>query len=109
MALSLDMLYERREAARLRNWSYQQDVARTCNKKCQNQDHPERGLCSTTSRKKQRGNSPPSGKDPIRSSRCGEHAPTGCKITKGSIKILLLQTWKAVKPGTWVITPTPAL
>ncbi|KAF3590491.1 hypothetical protein DY000_02021837 [Brassica cretica] len=24
------------------------------------------------------------------------------------IKTLLLQTWKATKPGTWVITPTPA-
>ena len=51
MTLRLDLLDEKREAARLRNWSYQQDVARTYNKKCQNQDHPERGLCSTTSRK----------------------------------------------------------
>ena len=33
MALSLDLLGERREAARLRNWSYQKDVARTYNKK----------------------------------------------------------------------------
>ncbi|XP_048622714.1 uncharacterized protein LOC125591869 [Brassica napus] len=33
MALSLDLLNERREAARLRNWSYQQDIARTYNKK----------------------------------------------------------------------------
>ena len=33
MALSLDLLDEKREAARLRNWSYQQDVARTYNKK----------------------------------------------------------------------------
>ena len=33
LALSLDLLDERREAARLRNWSYQQDVARTYNKK----------------------------------------------------------------------------
>ncbi|KAL0826848.1 hypothetical protein Bca101_050525 [Brassica carinata] len=32
MALSLDLLDEKREAARLRNWSYQQDVARTYNK-----------------------------------------------------------------------------
>ena len=29
MALSLDLLDEKRGAARLRNWSYQQDVART--------------------------------------------------------------------------------
>ena len=33
MALSLDLLDERREAARLRNLSYHQDVARTYNKK----------------------------------------------------------------------------
>ena len=33
MTLSLDLLDEKREAARLRNWSYQQDVARTYNKK----------------------------------------------------------------------------
>ena len=33
MALSLDLVDEKREAARLRNWSYQQDVARTYNKK----------------------------------------------------------------------------
>ena len=33
MALSLDRLDEKREAARLRNWSYQQDVARTYNEK----------------------------------------------------------------------------
>ncbi|XP_048605619.1 uncharacterized protein LOC125583099 [Brassica napus] len=33
MALSLDLLDEKREAARLRNWSYQQDVARTYKKK----------------------------------------------------------------------------
>ena len=33
MALSLDLLDEKREAARLRNWSYQQDVAMTYNKK----------------------------------------------------------------------------
>ena len=33
MALSLDLLDEKREAARLRNWSYHQDVARTYNKK----------------------------------------------------------------------------
>ena len=33
MALSLDLLDEKREAARLRNWSYRQDVARTYNKK----------------------------------------------------------------------------
>ena len=33
MALSLELLDEKREAARLRNWSYQQDVARTYNKK----------------------------------------------------------------------------
>ena len=32
--------------------------------------------------KKQQGNSPPGGKDPIRSLRCGEQAPTGCKIAK---------------------------
>ncbi|KAF3585418.1 hypothetical protein F2Q69_00030212 [Brassica cretica] len=30
-----------------------------------------------------------------------------CEI-HGAIKTLLLQTWKAAKPGTWVITPTPA-
>ncbi|KAF3551540.1 hypothetical protein DY000_02007378 [Brassica cretica] len=30
-----------------------------------------------------------------------------CEI-QGAIKILLLQTWKAANPGTWVITPTPA-
>ncbi|XP_013613866.1 PREDICTED: uncharacterized protein LOC106320045 [Brassica oleracea var. oleracea] len=50
MALSLDLLDEKREAARLRNWSYQQDVPMTYNKK----------------------------------------------------------TWKATKPGTWAITPTPS-
>ncbi|WZZ88767.1 hypothetical protein YC2023_117346 [Brassica napus] len=33
MALSLDLLDEKREAARLKNWSYHQDVARTYNKK----------------------------------------------------------------------------
>ena len=33
MALSLDLLDEKREAARLRNWSYQQDVPMTYNKK----------------------------------------------------------------------------
>ncbi|KAF3506025.1 hypothetical protein F2Q69_00006781 [Brassica cretica] len=33
--------------------------------------------------KKQRGNSPQGGKDPIRSLRCGEQAPTGCMIAKG--------------------------
>ena len=33
MSLSLDLLEEKREAARLRNWSNQQDVARTYNKK----------------------------------------------------------------------------
>ena len=33
MTLSLDLLDEKRGAARLRNWSYQQDVARTYNKK----------------------------------------------------------------------------
>ena len=33
MSLSLDLLEEKREAARLRNWSYQQDVAMTYNKK----------------------------------------------------------------------------
>ena len=33
MALSLDLLNEKREATRLRNWSYQQDIARTYNKK----------------------------------------------------------------------------
>ena len=33
MSLSLDPLDERREAARLRNWSYQQDVAKNYNKK----------------------------------------------------------------------------
>ncbi|WZY99101.1 hypothetical protein YC2023_071430 [Brassica napus] len=33
MALSLDLFDERREAARLRKWSYHQDVARTYNKK----------------------------------------------------------------------------
>ena len=33
MALSLDLLDERREATRLRNWSYQQDVTMTYNKK----------------------------------------------------------------------------
>ena len=33
MALSLDLLDEKSEAARLRNWSYQQDAARTYNKK----------------------------------------------------------------------------
>ncbi|KAF3575973.1 hypothetical protein DY000_02030938 [Brassica cretica] len=30
-----------------------------------------------------------------------------CEI-QGVIKVLLLQTWKAAKPGTWVITATPA-
>ncbi|KAF2579835.1 hypothetical protein F2Q68_00004787 [Brassica cretica] len=30
-----------------------------------------------------------------------------CEI-HGAIKTLLLQTWKAAKPGTWVITATPA-
>ena len=33
MSLSLDLLGEKREATRLRNWSYQQDVTRTYNKK----------------------------------------------------------------------------
>ena len=33
MSLSLELLDERREAARLRNWSYQQDVAKNYNKK----------------------------------------------------------------------------
>ena len=33
MTLSLDLLDEKREAARLRNWSYQKDVAMTYNKK----------------------------------------------------------------------------
>ncbi|XP_022567370.1 uncharacterized protein K02A2.6-like [Brassica napus] len=33
MSLSLDLLDEKREAARLRNWSYQQEVANTYNKK----------------------------------------------------------------------------
>ncbi|KAL0815591.1 hypothetical protein Bca101_072035 [Brassica carinata] len=33
MMLTLDLLDEKREAARLRNWSYRQDVARTYNKK----------------------------------------------------------------------------
>ncbi|CAG7885593.1 unnamed protein product [Brassica rapa] len=33
MSLSLDLLDEKREAARLRNWSYQQDVAKNYNKK----------------------------------------------------------------------------
>ena len=33
MSLSLDLLDEKREAARLRNWSYQKEVAKTYNKK----------------------------------------------------------------------------
>ena len=33
MSLSLDLLDEKRETARLRNWSYQQEVAKTYNKK----------------------------------------------------------------------------
>ena len=33
MTLRLDLLDEKREAARLRNWSYQKDVARTYNQK----------------------------------------------------------------------------
>ena len=33
MSRSLDLLDEKREAARLRNWSYQQEVAKTYNKK----------------------------------------------------------------------------
>ena len=33
MALSLDLLDRKREAPRLRNWFYQQDIARTYNKK----------------------------------------------------------------------------
>ena len=33
MSQSLDLLDEKREAARLRNWSYQQEVAKTYNKK----------------------------------------------------------------------------
>ncbi|WZZ14785.1 hypothetical protein YC2023_107874 [Brassica napus] len=33
MSLSLDLLEEKRETARLRNWSYQQEVAKTYNKK----------------------------------------------------------------------------
>ena len=33
MSLGLDLLDERREAARLRKWSYQQDVAKNYNKK----------------------------------------------------------------------------
>lgn len=32
IALSLDLLDEKKEAARMRNWSYQQDVARTYKK-----------------------------------------------------------------------------
>ncbi|KAF2615535.1 hypothetical protein F2Q70_00011695 [Brassica cretica] len=35
-------------------------------------------------------------------------AHRGPKSTNRAIKVLLLQTWKAAKPGTWVITPTPA-
>ena len=37
MSLSLDLLDGKREAARLRNWSYQQDVARTYNNKVRTQ------------------------------------------------------------------------
>ena len=33
MSLSLDLLEEKRKAARVRNWSYHQDVTRTYNKK----------------------------------------------------------------------------
>ena len=33
MSLSLDLLDEKREDVRLRNWSYQQDVAKNYNKK----------------------------------------------------------------------------
>ncbi|KAF3557920.1 hypothetical protein F2Q69_00013497 [Brassica cretica] len=54
----------------------------------QNHDLPARGLGSTTSRKKQQGNSPPGGKDPIRSSRCEGQAPIGCKIAKGKGAVL---------------------
>ncbi|WZZ27375.1 hypothetical protein YC2023_010776 [Brassica napus] len=81
MALSLDLLDEKREAARLRNWSYQQDVAWTYNKKVRTRTF-QQGDWFYDEHKKQWGNSPQGGKDPIRSSRCGEQAPTGCKIAK---------------------------
>ncbi|KAF2573688.1 hypothetical protein F2Q70_00002782 [Brassica cretica] len=81
MALSLDLLDEKREAARLRNWSNQQDVDRTYNKKVRTMTFQQEDWVLRRPEKK-RGNSPPAGKDPIRSSRCGEQAPTGCKIAK---------------------------
>ena len=42
MTLSLDLLDEKREAARLRNWSYQQDVSRTYTKKVRNMTFQQR-------------------------------------------------------------------
>ncbi|WZZ44807.1 hypothetical protein YC2023_041066 [Brassica napus] len=81
MALSLDLLDEKREAARLRNWSYQQDVARTYNKKVRTRTF-QQGDWVLRRAEKRRGNSPQGGNDPISSSRCGEQAPTSCKIAK---------------------------
>ncbi|KAF3538167.1 hypothetical protein F2Q69_00021698 [Brassica cretica] len=74
MALSLNLLDKKRETGRLRNWFYQQDVARTYNRKVrtrtfQQGDWVLRRAEKTTGKK-----------DPIRSLRCGEQAPTGYKI-----------------------------
>ncbi|KAF2554904.1 hypothetical protein F2Q68_00016768 [Brassica cretica] len=82
MAQSLDLLDEKREAARLRNWSYQQDIAMTYNNKVRTKTFPH-GDWVLRRAEKTTGKSPPGGKDPIRSLRCGVQAPTGCKIAKG--------------------------
>ena len=65
MTLSLDLLDGKREAARLRNWSYQQYVAMTYNKKVRTRTFQEgdwvlRRVEKTTEKLT------PGGKDPIR-------------------------------------------
>ncbi|KAF3594913.1 hypothetical protein DY000_02021363 [Brassica cretica] len=81
MALSLNLLDEKREAVGLRNWSYRQDVARTYNKKVRTRTFQQVDWVLRRP-EKTTGKLTPSGKDPIRASRCGEHAPTGCNVAK---------------------------
>ncbi|KAF3539518.1 hypothetical protein F2Q69_00021670 [Brassica cretica] len=90
MTLSLDLPDQKREAAQLRNWSYQNDVTTTYNKKVrtgtfQQGDWVLRRAEKTTEKLT------PGWEGPYNSSRCGEQAPTGCKIGKDRREIIILK------------------